>query len=121
MTSLLYERKEMLELQKNGDKTVLHEPSEHVRKTVQRSNVEGSIWKSPFPTAEEALAVNHPPFTSLVDCSASEDVKAIGANGIDEQSVDYNTISESEMVENYWWVRMGEEEIDQARAGRVRY
>ena len=82
MTSLLYERKEMLDFQKDGDKTVLREPSEHVPKGVQ----------------------------------------ALFVNKIDEQSVDYNTISEGEMVEeNYWWIRMAEEEINQARAGQVRY
>ena len=123
MTTLLNERKEMLDLQKDGDKTVLHEPGEHVPKTVQRSNVEDPIRANhPFSTAEGALAVKHPTSMSFVDGSANKDVDAILANGIDEQSVDYNTISESEMVEeNYWWNRMGEDEIDQARAGRVRY
>ena len=123
MTSLLCERKEMLELQKDCDKTVLHEPSEQVSETVQRSNVEDPLQTShALSTAEGALAVEHPPSMSFVDCSASEDVKAIVSDGIDEQSVDYNTIPESEMVEeNYWWDRMGEEEIDLAKAGRLRY
>ena len=123
MTTLLHERKEMLDFQKDGNKTVLHEPSEHVPKTVQRSNVEDSIRTShPFSTAEGTLAAKHLPSMSFVDCSASKDNEAIAADEIDGQSIDYNTISESEMVEeNYWWARMGEDEIDQARAGRVRY
>ena len=123
MTSLLYERKEMLDFREDGDKTVLHEPSEHDPKIVQRSNVEDSIRANhPFSKAEGALAVKHPPSMSFVNCSASKDIEAIVADGIDEQNVDFNTISESEMVEeNFWWARMGEDEIDQARAGRVRY
>ena len=123
MTSLLNERKETLELQKDGDKTVLHEPTEHVPKTVQRSDVEDSIGSSPScSTAEGAVAVEHTPSISFVDSSASKDVEAIVAHGIDEQSVEFNIIPESEMVEeNYWWDRMGEEEIDLAKAGRVRY
>ena len=119
MTSLLYERKQTLDRERDGDKTALDDLNKHEPKAIQRSNGGETLLASPFSsTPEGVLAIGH---ASSVDPLASEGVGATSASGDEGQSVEYNTISESEMVEeNYWWVRMGEEEIEQARAGRLR-
>lgn len=122
MTSLLHERKETLDRKKEGDKMALDDLNKHEPEVIQRSTGGKPLQASPLSsTPQEAFVIGHPSSTSLVDSIASESVGATVADGDEGQSVEYNTISESEMVEeNYWWVRMGEEEIDQARAGRVR-
>lgn len=113
MTSLLCERKETLDHEKDGDNKGLDDPNEHEAKASQRVKATSRL--------EGAFAVRHQSSTSVVDPLPIEGVGATVADG-NEDHVEDNTISESEMVEeNYWWVRMGEEEIDQARAGRLRY
>ena len=92
MTSLLHERKELMDREKDGKKLALEGPDGHGSKAIQRS-------KAP----------------------AGGSVGATVAGGREDRRVEDDMISESEMVEeNYWWDRMGEEEIERARAGRVR-
>lgn len=121
MTSLLYERKETLDREKDGDK--MANLNEHEPKAMQQPKDGDSLQTSPFfSTPQGASAVVHPSSTSLVDSVDSESVGATVVDVNEDHSVEYNAIPESEMVEeNYWWVRMGEEEIAQARAGRVKY
>ena len=121
MTSLLDERKEMLHRQKDGDKIALNDHSKHEPKAIQQSKGEETLRADPCsPTPKGALAVDHPAFASLVNSLASGSVGTNFADDNEDQTVVYNTISESEMVEeNYWWARMGEEEIEQARARPV--
>lgn len=123
MTSLLLERKETLDGEKDGQKMAVDEPDEYKPKAIQQSKGGETLRTGPFfSTSEGTLAVGHLSSTNLVDPQASESVGAIVADGDEERSIEQNTISESEMVEeNYWWVRMGEEEINEARTGRVRY
>lgn len=122
MTSLLYDRKQTLNRVKDGDKTALDGPNKHEPKAIQRSrDGEALQTTSIFSTPEGALSVSHPSFTSVIHSLANESVGVSADEGDEGQRVEYNTIPESEMVEeNYWWARMGEEEINQARAGRVR-
>ena len=121
MTSLLYERSETLNRERVGHKMAFDGPNEHETLAIQRSEVEETLTSPFFLTAEAALAVGRPSSTSLVGSLAGESVGTTVANDDDNEIVDYNSISESEMVEeNYWWVRLGEKEIDQARAGHVR-
>lgn len=106
MTSLLCERREALNREKNSHKTALDDPSGVEPQAIQRPEGEKLLRGPFFPATEGALAVGHRPSMSLLD---------------DDGSVDYSTISESEMVEeNYWWEKLGQREIDQAKAGRVR-
>lgn len=123
MTTLLYERKEILDREKDGEKMALHDPNEYELKSTQEVEGGETIRTSPlFSRPAGAFAVRHPSFTSLADSLVSESVEATVADGNEDRSVEYNTLSESEMVEeNYWWARMGEEEINQARAGQSRY
>lgn len=124
MTSLLFERKQTLDREKDDSKTAADDPNQHEPKVIQLSKVGETLQPSPFFSTPEAISpIGHPSPTSLVDSLASEKFGAAKvADGNEDQSVEYNTISESEMIEeNHWWTRMGEEEIEQARAGRVRY
>lgn len=120
MTSLLDERKETLKRKKSSDKMAVDEVNEHEPKPLHRSKGGESIRTSLFFSAPEGTsAVGHPSPTSLVDSVASKVTGATVADGHEDQTVEYNTISESEMVEeNFWWEMMGKKEIDEARAGR---
>lgn len=118
MTSMLDERKQTLNHVKNSEETALDNPEKHEPKAVQRSR-DGEALRTDviFSTSEGALTVSRPSPTSVVH---SPDHQSVG-EGDEDQSVEFNTIPESEMVEeNYWWARMGEEEIIRARIGRVR-
>lgn len=99
MTTLLVERKEILDREKDGDKTEL-------------DALGGS---SPlFSTPQGSVPVR--------DASGNKRLGATVASGIEDPDVEGDTISESEMIEeNYWWVRLGEEEVDLARAGRTKH
>lgn len=123
MTSLLHERKETLDRKMASDKMAVDNLTEHEAKTFQRPKTEETLRTSPFlSTPERAFGVSRSSSTNLVDPLANESVGAIVTDGNRDPSVEYNTISESEMVEeNHWWERLGQEEIDWARAGRVRY
>ena len=118
MTSLLCERKETLDREKAGNKKGLDDANEHKARATQQVKDGEAIRKSAsIPRLDGAFAVRHPSPASLVDSLAGVPF----ADGNEDHFED-NTISESEMVEeNFWWIRMGEEEIDQARAGRLRY
>ena len=121
MTSLLCERREALNHEKDSHEMALDGPNENESQAIPRSEGEETLKSPIFSTAEGALAVGHPSSTNLVDSLANESIgESVAVNG-DDESVDYNSISESEMIEeNYWWVRLGEKEISQAKAGRVR-
>ena len=109
MTSLLCERRELL----NRDK-----PTEHEAKEIERPRGGNPLQTSPLSLGPSALG--YPSSPSPADFLARECVAATVADVREDRSVE-NTIPESVMVEeNYWWVRMGEEEIERARAGRVR-
>ncbi len=115
MTTLLDERKETLDLERDGDKIALDSLDEREPKATQRSKGgEALATTSPFfSTPHGAFAAAHPLATKSVGASI--------AGGADDPSVEDNTILESEMIEeNYWWVGMGEDEIDQARRGRLK-
>lgn len=101
MTSLLRERRQTLDRQKNGDEMA---PDDGLK-----------------PKATRRLKGGENPRTSPP--SSTPEGADEGGGNEDERVVEYNTISEDEMVEeNYWWVRMGEEEIEQARTtGRIKY
>ena len=110
MTSLLYERKQTLDRGKDGDKMALDDLTERQPKANKRSKGEDTIQTSPFSSTPKGAA-------SL----ANEKSGATMAGGNEDQRVEDNAIPEEEMVEeNFWWVRMGEEEIEQAKAGRMR-
>lgn len=114
MTSLLCERREALNCERESHKSSLDCPDEDEPRAIQKLGGEKT---------QGALAVGHQPSTSLIDSPASGSIGANGVNNDGDDSVDYDygTISESEMVEeNYWWVELGQKEIDQAKAGRVR-
>ena len=123
MTSLLFERKQTLDREKDGNETAPDGPDQHEAKVIPWSKGGETFQPSAsFSTTEGVSAVSQPSSTSFVDCPACESVGPTVADGNEDHGVEYNALSESEMVEeNYWWVRMGEEEIEQARAGRVRY
>ena len=112
MTSLLYERRQTLDRDKVGDKTALDDLSERKPKATQRLQGGETLETSPSSSTPEGAGA-----------LAAENFGAAVAGGEDEvPSVEYNTILEDEMIEeNYWWVRMGEEEIEQAKAGRIKY
>lgn len=101
MTSLLCERRRTLNGDKDGDETA---PDVGLKlKATQRLKGGENPRTSP-PSSE-------------LEGAADE------RGGNEDQRVEYNTIPEDEMVEeNYWWDRMGEEEIEQARmTGRILY
>ena len=112
MTSLLYERKATLDREKDGKNIARDGLNErHSKPTTLRSKGGETVQTSPsLSTPEEA------------DSRANDEhVGAIGARENEHQGVEYNTISEEEMTEeNFWWARLGEEEIEQARSGRIR-
>lgn len=108
MTSLLYERKATLDREKDG-KNIARDGlnKRHSKPTTLRSKGGETVQTSPsLSTPEEA------------DSRANDEhVGAIGARENEHQGVEYNTISEEEMTEeNFWWARLGEEEIEQARS-----
>lgn len=111
MTRLLYERKKTLDRDKDGDKMALDDPTERQPKATKQSKGGDTFQTSPFfptPTGAASLANEHSGAT------------VAGSN--EDQRVEDNAIPEEEMIEeNFWWARMGEEEIEQARAGRLRY
>ena len=112
MTSLLCARKEMLDHEKDGDMMKPDGFDELALKITQRSKGGETVATSPLSEAPEiATAAGRP--------AALEDSTSTGPTGVEEseKKVDDDTIPESEMIEeNYWWVRLGEEEIDRARA-----
>ena len=111
MTSLLYERKETLDREKDVNKMARDGLNQSQPMATQRSNGDETFESRLFFSKREGAG-------SVAD----EDVGAAVAGGEEGESVEYNTISEDEMIEeNYWWVRMGEEEIEQARAGRIKH
>ena len=110
MTSLLCERKETLDREKGSDRMKPGGIDERALKTTQPSKGGETVATSPSsekPNRE--IAAGHP--------AALEGIST-GAAGVEESQRDEdNTIPEHEMIEeNYWWVRMGEEEVDRARA-----
>ena len=110
MTSLLYERKQTLDREKDGDKMALDDPNERQPKVIKGSKGGDTLLTSPFFSTPKGTA-------SL----AKENSGATMTGGNEDQRVEDNAIPEEEMIEeNFWWVRMGEEEIEQARAGRMR-
>ena len=118
MTSLLCEREETLRREQRGDKMALNDLSEHEPKAVELLDGKEKLLTNPLISTLEG----DPSSTSLVDSLANEGGGVTVSDGEEDESVEYNIIPESEMVEeNYWWMGMGEEEIKQARAGRVRY
>ena len=108
MTTLLHERRRQL----GGDKGGLYNFGS---KTAQPSQGGETLGASPLSSTSGGAL-------SAAPSSAHTSVGPIVADGGGNGSVEYNMIPESEMIEeNYWWTRMGEEEIDEARAGRVKY
>ena len=112
MTSLLYERKATLDREKDGKNIARDGLNErHPKPTTLRSKGGEPVQTRPsLSNPEEA------------DSRANDEhVGAIGTRENEHQGVEYNTISEEEMTEeNFWWARLGEEEIEQARSGRIR-
>ena len=121
MTSLLCERREALNCEQESHKLGLICPNEDEMQAVQRSEGEKPLTGPFFSATKGALAVDHRSSMSLVNSLNKGNNGANVTNNDDDKSFDYSTISESEMVEeNYWWVKLGQKEIDQAKAGRVR-
>ena len=107
MTSLLYERKQTLGREKDGDKMALDGMNERQPKASKRSKGGDTLQTFSTPKAAASLA--------------NENSDATMAGGTEDQRVEDNAIPEEEMIEeNFWWVRMGEEEIERARAGRIK-
>ena len=108
MTSLLRERKQKLDREKDGEKMVLEGLDERRSEATHRSR----DGKTVQPTSRPGGA----------NSSGNGNDGATVSGGEEDHSVEYNTIPEDEMIEeNFWWVRMGEEEIEQARSGRMRW
>ena len=116
MTSLLYERKMTLDRERDGHDMALNGlHDERGPTTVQSSENGQQLPTEPPPSLlpEGEFVVGH---------ASNDESMGMSVTGGDEsQEVENNTISEGEMVEeNYWWMRMGEDEINLARAGRVK-
>ena len=106
MTSLLYERKQTLDHENDGNNMEPNRLSESKLEATQRSNGGQAVQTISRPGGANAAANNI--------------ISATIGSGKGDEGVEYNTIPEEEMIEeNFWWVRLGEEEIEQARAGRV--
>ena len=110
MTRLLHERKQKLAREKDGDQMALDDLTERQPKVMQRSEGGATSQRSPFFSTPQGAV-------SLANGNSGATV----AGGNENQRVEDNEITEGEMIEeNFWWVRMGEEEIEQARDGRLR-
>ena len=79
------------------------------RQTLNNGKDGNQMALDSFPTPKGALSL----------ANQSSGATMTGSN--EDHGVEDNAIPEEEMIEeNFWWVRMGEEEIEEARAGRLR-